>query len=630
MDPEKRDRIVAYLADDKYPPDSTESEKRNLRKQSAWFIVKNGRVLYHLRDKGMATKDKAKSERIDDAQLVIVSDTEKANIMEAVHSGLGGGHFGMNRTIEKIAERYWWPHFAIDAKEFVKNCATCQRANPNNKPHTSTLHPIKVTSTLGYRWCIDLVGPLNETKAENRYIATATEYLTRFAVAKPIANKDASTIAEFIFNDIICMFGVPKILQHDQGREFCNKLNAFMCEKLGIKEAISTAYHPQTNGLTERFNQTLVTQLMKVTNEKGNDWDHHLSSILFAYRVSVQESTKKTPYEMMFGAKPRLPCDINTPANSDSDPIDNYDDAVAARMLAISDELAKTREEGLEHLAVAQQKQKRQYDAKHQGTFYDIGDEVLKYNRRRDTRQGGKTGIRYSGPFKVHSSCGKGVYMLLDPSTGVVLCQKVNSRDLKRYNSQPKESQDSIDASEERDKENSASESNRICVDGVTMNRVTKEWQQAKANQLKLKLTNNHLADISSNVDITGDGNCLFRAVSYIISRSEEYYRLLRAKACETILNFEGVFAPLFADRYQSAKDYLSSTKMTRNGTYGTDTEVFALATLLQTSIYVKGRYNATERAWHCHNPLVRIEDIPQSQHSIYLNNINDNHFQPM
>lgn len=86
-----------------------------------------------------------------------------------------------------------------------------------------------------------------------RYIAVATEYLTRFAVAKAISHKDAETVGRFIFEDIICMFGIPKILQHDQGREFCNDFERYMCGKLNIKEAISTAYHPQTNGLTERY-----------------------------------------------------------------------------------------------------------------------------------------------------------------------------------------------------------------------------------------------------------------------------------------------------------------------------------------------------------------------------------------
>lgn len=134
----------------------------------------------------------------------------------------------MTKTILKVGERYWWPGFANDVRQFVKACKNCQFANPSNKAKTTTLHPISVNSQFGYRWCLDLVGPLNETENENRYITVATEYLTLFAVALPIKNKDAATSGKFIFEQVICMFGLPTILQHDQGREFCDKFTYFL------------------------------------------------------------------------------------------------------------------------------------------------------------------------------------------------------------------------------------------------------------------------------------------------------------------------------------------------------------------------------------------------------------------
>lgn len=96
-----------------------------------------------------------------------------------------------------------------------------------------------------------------------RYIVVATEYLTRFVVAKPITNKDSEIVADFIYNDIICFFGIPRILQHDQGTEFCNKINHYVCDQLNVKEAVSTAYHPQTNGLTERYENSKMKDVIK-------------------------------------------------------------------------------------------------------------------------------------------------------------------------------------------------------------------------------------------------------------------------------------------------------------------------------------------------------------------------------
>ena len=93
---------------------------------------------------------------------------------------------------------------------------------------------------------------------------------------------------------------LAKVLISDQGREFVNEVKKEMLALTGTEHRITSAYHPQTNGLTERFNQTLQTALLKVVNESQNDWDYHLSSILFAYRTSIQKTTKTSPFEVMY------------------------------------------------------------------------------------------------------------------------------------------------------------------------------------------------------------------------------------------------------------------------------------------------------------------------------------------
>ena len=96
-------------------------------------------------------------------------------------------------------------------------------------------------------------------------------------------------------------YGCTKIIISDQGREFVNKLNKCLFEKFKTDHRISTAYHPQTNGLVERYNQTLQLSLVKLVNNQQNDWDEYLDGLLFAYRTSVQKSTKITPFELMYG-----------------------------------------------------------------------------------------------------------------------------------------------------------------------------------------------------------------------------------------------------------------------------------------------------------------------------------------
>lgn len=95
-------------------------------------------------------------------------------------------------------------------------------------------------------------------------------------------------------------YGCTKIVISDQGREFVNKINENLFKKFQTEHRVSTAYHPQTNGLVERFNQTLQRSLVKLVNEQQNNWDDYIDGVLFAYRTSKQKSSKITPFELMY------------------------------------------------------------------------------------------------------------------------------------------------------------------------------------------------------------------------------------------------------------------------------------------------------------------------------------------
>ena len=109
---------------------------------------------------------------------------------------------------------------------------------------------------------------------------------------------------------MILRHGCPQEIVSDQEREFCNKLVDSLEELTGFKQKITSAYHPQSNGLDERFNQTLKAQLQKLVNNHQDDWDDLLDNILFAYRSSHHDSTKCLPFLLMYGRKARLPIDL--------------------------------------------------------------------------------------------------------------------------------------------------------------------------------------------------------------------------------------------------------------------------------------------------------------------------------
>ena len=107
------------------------------------------------------------------------------------------------------------------------------------------------------------------------------------------------------------VMGLPAVITTDQGREFHNKVNAHLMDVFGVKHRMTTPYHPQANGLDERYNQTLVNAVAKFSQENRATWDEKLAEIVYAYNTSVHESTKHTPFEVMFGRKARLPIDFN-------------------------------------------------------------------------------------------------------------------------------------------------------------------------------------------------------------------------------------------------------------------------------------------------------------------------------
>ena len=184
---------------------------------------------------------------------------------------------------------------------------------------------------------------------------------------------------------------------------------------------------------TERFNQTLVTALSKLVNEEANDWDDHIDAVAFAYRTNVQASTKRTPFELLYGIHATLPAQLK-----DDHAVDltweSSVDAIMQRADAIETLLPQKRKAAQENISSEQTKQKKRYDLKHSAPTFDVGDQVLKYNRRRQTRKGDKLEKRYQGPYVIAEVMAKGVYRLATLSGSPVKVM-ANSRDLKIYSS---------------------------------------------------------------------------------------------------------------------------------------------------------------------------------------------------
>jgi hypothetical protein len=197
----------------------------------------------------------------------------------------------------------WWPNIFNDFKKFVVSCEVCQRYKGKSEKDRG---PGKVeVKGVFERWGIDIVGPMEQTSKGNKYIIVATEYLSRWPVAMAVPDTSAQVVGDFLYEKIIVDFGLPKEILSDRGPEFRSKLLETLLMKLKINHSLSSPYHPQTNGLVERFNRTLSEALAKLAFEEKEDWDMFISSILFVYRTKIHTTLGHSPFEILYMVPPR-------------------------------------------------------------------------------------------------------------------------------------------------------------------------------------------------------------------------------------------------------------------------------------------------------------------------------------
>ena len=154
---------------------------------------------------------------------------------------------------------------------------------------------------------MDILGPLPRSANGNSYLLVVADYFTRWMEAYPIPNQETVTIAKVLTNEYFLRFSPPEQLHSDQGRQFEAELLAQLCQLLGIKKTRTTPYHPQSDGLVERFNRTILNMMAVLVGEHHDTWEEQVRPACMAYNTSVQSTTGYSPFFLMFGREARVP-----------------------------------------------------------------------------------------------------------------------------------------------------------------------------------------------------------------------------------------------------------------------------------------------------------------------------------
>ena len=306
-----------------------------------------------------------KAQREDPDLLPIIHYIENRDLPD--HDGLLGGHLGFKKTYARLREHYWWPRMYTIVWQWVRECEECQKKKQHHGKRLGFLQSISVERRFE-KVGIDIVGPLPKTKKGNKYIVVMMDYLTKWPMAAATPNQTAATIANVFLRKVICNHGAPEEVLSEKGTQFTSEIFKKINEILGTKTENTSLYHPQTDGLVEKFNGTLIRMLTVYVNDNQTDWDEYIPFVLWAYRSSPHESTGESTFFMLYGRDPLFPIDISiTPTelwkkNNDEDVINQLQDARSLVLKSIKE---------------AQKKQQKYYNKNRKDEGYRIGDKVL-------------------------------------------------------------------------------------------------------------------------------------------------------------------------------------------------------------------------------------------------------------
>ena len=329
------------------------------------FFLRNG-LLYRRYSPPGSYGDEAMTTE----QLVLPTQCRRP-VLRLAHDIPLAGHLGKNKTSRRILQRFFWPSLHHDVAQYCRMCPECQKASPR-RAKRAPLIPLPVMDVPFRCIAMDIVGPLPRSRSAKRFILVICDYATRYPEAIPVRSIDTETVAEELLT--FSQVGVPEEVLTDQGTNFTSRLLSEVYRLLHVQPIRTSPYHPQTDGLVERFNQTLKSMLRKAATEEGKDWDRLIPYLLFAYREVPQASTGFSPFKLLYSRHVRGPLDVLRETWEASR---QSNESVVSYVMTVQERLAKLSELVRDNLTQAQQTQKAWYDRHARNREFQPGDHVL-------------------------------------------------------------------------------------------------------------------------------------------------------------------------------------------------------------------------------------------------------------
>ena len=339
---------------------------------------------------------------------VVIPNSLRTECIRLCHDPQYAGHPGVAKTIQLVKRNFWWPKLRGDVDGYVKACPTCQRNKPTNKSPAGLLVPLAMPTESWGSISMDAIIALPPPKQKNTAIFVFVDRDTKcahFAAAR--TKSSAGDVAWLFVNHVWKHHGVPKEIVSDRDTRFTSEFWREVCRLVGIKQSMSTAFQPQSDGQTERTNRTLEDYLRHFVNARQDNWDVLLPTAEFAYNNAWQATVKNTPFFLNYGRHPHTP--LSREFTSSNPNASNF-------LKGLQEALALSKVS----MAQARDRQKTYADQRRREETFEVGADVLLNSRNlklAHPSSSKKFLPKYVGPFPVLEKIGAVAYRLkLPPS----------------------------------------------------------------------------------------------------------------------------------------------------------------------------------------------------------------------
>lgn len=338
------------------------------------------------------------------------------------HDAPWAAHPGVTKTLKALERYFWWPSMRADVQQYVRVCDSCQRVKPRNDYPAGLLMPLPIPDRPWESISMDFITSLPTTPAGHDTIMVVVDRFTKLAHFVPMRETtNALGVAELVREQIFRLHGVPANIVSDRDSRFTSEFWKALCAALGVAQRMSTAFHPESDGQTERVNRVLEDMLRHYVSPDQTNWADLLCMAEFAYNSAWHESIQNTPFYLTYGYHPHSPL---TRLLHNFDPSAGKVMAVAAIQLggkaakrkalhalmqrvpaldrftvSMQDALVKAKRA----LQGARERMKRFADQRRTPVTISVGDKVMLSSKNIDFKSGGSRKLlpRWIGPFQV-------------------------------------------------------------------------------------------------------------------------------------------------------------------------------------------------------------------------------------